>query len=648
MAVVQKIEAQIGADDKQFRKKLKDSQSAAENFSGAIKKIGIALAGAFAIRQLKEFASQAMSAANAQLQSENKLLVALKGREDSQKRLIKQAQELQALTLFGDEVTIESQALMASLGMTEDQITKLMPKVQDMATALNMDLVSASSLVAKSITSSTNALQRYGISIDATASASDKAGALLEQLTGKFDGQAEAAAKVALGPLTQLKNMYGDLTEEVGKSIINAINPYVNALKDSLTPNITLLKQAEKLQSEIPKTAEEFRKYAEKLGITEDQAKNLATAQQALIDQRVGQLNKELLKDIEKLTNEYNTHSIAVENLGKKHEEIDRKLKSGGRLDTYEEFITKEGLLVKRTQERNQTLEELSSLLIEAEKRGANLNDVQLKMIEGYKKEREEKDKLATIQAEEDAKEVARLAALEAQKEARLKIAEATAKQYEELSKLSNKSQVEQDFLITENAFTAFEEATKKAAIDYDALANSIIESSSEMTESLGEDYATIIKGQRESIEALAMMQDQAQMMGEVVGTAFGQAASGQISFQQALIQSTGQIVTQYLRQALAAAIARESVKGLLGIATATAAVAAISAMFRGLGAKGGGSMGGGGGGSMPSVSSPTRTADTRNVNQTPVNITGNFRMQGKDLVAVIEKTDYSNSRVRG
>jgi hypothetical protein len=647
MAVVQKIEAQIGADDKQFRKKLKDSQSAAEKFSGAIKKIGIALAGAFAIRQLKEFASQAMSAANAQLQSENKLLVALKGREDSQKRLIKQAQELQALTLFGDEVTIEAQALMASLGMTEDQITKLMPKVQDMATALNMDLVSASSLVAKSITSSTNALQRYGISIDATASASDKAGALLEQLTGKFDGQAEAAAKVALGPLKQLKDMYGDLTEEVGKSILNAINPFVIALKDSLIPNSALLKQYESLQKQIPKTSEEIQKYARDLGITETAAISLVDAQQKLIDIKVAKTLSHVKNEVAEqerkisdLNEEYLKHKTILEGVIERNKGTAQNIKI---ISNRSEVL--EGVI----KDLNDAKAELVYNLILLSENGQKLTDTQNQLIKSFQDEKNSLDELAAKKAEEDAKEVARLAALEAQKEARLKIAEATAKQYEELSKLSNKSQVEQDFLITENAFTAFEEATKKAAIDYDALANSIIESSSEMTESLGEDYAAIIKGQRESIEALAMMQDQAQMMGEVVGTAFGQAASGQISFQQALIQSTGQIVTQYLRQALAAAIARESVKGLLGIATATAAVAAISAMFRGLGAKGGGSMGGsGGGGSMPSVSSPTRTADTRNVNQTPVNITGNFRMQGKDLVAVIEKTDYTNSRVRG
>jgi hypothetical protein len=82
-----------------------------------------------------------------------------------------------------------------------------------------MDLGSAADLVGKSITSSTNALSRYGIQITDTRSKSERLEQVVGQLTKRFDGQAEAAAKVGSGPLEQLKNKFGDLMENVGRGI---------------------------------------------------------------------------------------------------------------------------------------------------------------------------------------------------------------------------------------------------------------------------------------------------------------------------------------------------------------------------------------------------------------------------------------------
>jgi hypothetical protein len=185
-------------------------------FSG-IQKAAIA---AFSVTAVFQYAKVAVQAANQQQQAETKLLNALKGRADATREIGKLASELQGKTLFGDEATIEAAAQLAVFIKNEEQIKRLLPALQDMATVLKMDLAQAASLVGKSIGSSTNALARYGISIEGAAGSAERAESAIDTLTKKFFGQSEAAAKTGSGEVTQLKNAIGDLNEQVGAFVI--------------------------------------------------------------------------------------------------------------------------------------------------------------------------------------------------------------------------------------------------------------------------------------------------------------------------------------------------------------------------------------------------------------------------------------------
>ena len=70
---------------------------------------------------LLAFAAVSVRNHDVQAKAEQKLLVSLKGRVDVQQRLIKQAKELQEQTLYGDEATFESQAMLASLGAMQSE-----------------------------------------------------------------------------------------------------------------------------------------------------------------------------------------------------------------------------------------------------------------------------------------------------------------------------------------------------------------------------------------------------------------------------------------------------------------------------------------------------------------------------------------------
>ena len=122
MALLSKIKAVLTLDNKDYKKGLKDAEKQTQGFGKQMQKMGGIIAGAFAVKVVADFAKAALKAYDIQIQAETKLLTALKGRTDVQKRLIKQAGQLQLVTLFGDEATIEAQAMLASLGLNEKAI----------------------------------------------------------------------------------------------------------------------------------------------------------------------------------------------------------------------------------------------------------------------------------------------------------------------------------------------------------------------------------------------------------------------------------------------------------------------------------------------------------------------------------------------
>ena len=221
----------FGANMKGFDSAMKKAQRNIGKFGGQMKKTGRGLTMGLTA-PLLAFAGASVKAFDTQIRNETKLLTSLGGRTDIQQRLIKQAKELQGITLYGDEETIAAQAMLASMGLEEEAIRRLIPLVQDMATLKGMDLVQASDLVAKSVGSSTNALSRYGIEIKGAVGSSERLDSAVGALTVKFKGQAEAIAGEGLGAWKQLQNALGDVSEEFGKIILENLVPLKTRLQD--------------------------------------------------------------------------------------------------------------------------------------------------------------------------------------------------------------------------------------------------------------------------------------------------------------------------------------------------------------------------------------------------------------------------------
>jgi hypothetical protein len=214
------------------KKGLSDTEKQVETSGSKMSKtfmnVGKAIAAAFSVQMLIQFTKKSVELYNIQAKAEASLLQALKGREDIQKRLMLQASELQKVTLFGDEATIQAQAMLAKFGMTETQIKRLIPLIQDYATISGQDLSSAADMVARSVATSTNALVRYGIEIEGAAGSSERMESAVESLSNMVGGQAVAAAEAGTGAIQQYQNAWGDFSEKVGEVFVPAITALLN------------------------------------------------------------------------------------------------------------------------------------------------------------------------------------------------------------------------------------------------------------------------------------------------------------------------------------------------------------------------------------------------------------------------------------
>ena len=147
-------------------------------------------------------------------------------------RLLDFAAAQQLVTTFGDEVTISAMAQAAAFTSNEQAIEQMTIAAQNLAAGRGMDLKTSMDLISKSVFSTTNALQRYGISIDQSLRGSDKFNAIMKAINQQFSGQATAQADTYAGSISQMKNAWGDLAETIGKDLADALTPIIKSFQN--------------------------------------------------------------------------------------------------------------------------------------------------------------------------------------------------------------------------------------------------------------------------------------------------------------------------------------------------------------------------------------------------------------------------------
>ena len=224
----------ISADGAAAEKELRSLEKKMTNMAKEFEKVGKTMTK-YVTAPLTALAGLSVAAANTQVQAEAKLLNALKGREDVQKRLIAQAGELQSRTTLGDEAIIEQQAFLAALGLSEKQIGDTIEAAAQLSAALNMDLGSAVKNLAKTYGGMTGELGEGIPALKELTAEQLKAGEAVKFVNENYKGFAETAADTGAGPLVQLKNALGDLAEQFGVILLPAVQNLSRWLKDIVT-----------------------------------------------------------------------------------------------------------------------------------------------------------------------------------------------------------------------------------------------------------------------------------------------------------------------------------------------------------------------------------------------------------------------------
>ena len=154
----------------------------------------------------------------------------------------KLATALQKTTKFSDEQVRSAENLLLTFtAIGKDIFPQATKTVLDMSTALGQDTKSSAIQLGKALQDPVlgiTALRRVGVNftdkqkdvIQALVDTGKKAEAqklILQELQVEFGGSAEAAGTTFAGSLAKLKNSFNDVQESVGKTIVEAITPFI-------------------------------------------------------------------------------------------------------------------------------------------------------------------------------------------------------------------------------------------------------------------------------------------------------------------------------------------------------------------------------------------------------------------------------------
>lgn len=271
VAGVEKAERSVKGLDKEQKRAAKSAdglgkQSASINkLKGAFMGLGSVVAGLGITAAFKKMVDNTARQQAALVQLNTTLNSTQFAAGKTADELTRTAAELQKVTKFGDEAIIEMQALLLTFkDIKGDNFDRTTEAVLDMATAMNVDLKSATIQLGKALNDparNLSALTRSGIQfneqqtemIKQMQASGDMAGAqavILAELESQFGNSAKAARDTLGGALAGLSNAWNDLFEaekQTSASLVKGINSMEKAItskgfKDGLNLVIESLK----------------------------------------------------------------------------------------------------------------------------------------------------------------------------------------------------------------------------------------------------------------------------------------------------------------------------------------------------------------------------------------------------------------------
>jgi hypothetical protein len=232
----------LKAQDKNLKPTLNKAEGSIRGFGSSVKKIFVVLMAALAIKKLFDFGKKLFALYAQQEKSEARLEAVVKATGGAAgftaQQMKDMAAAMQEVTIHGDEVVMEAQAIIATFkNIRGEEFKRVTMLSSDLAEVLGGDLKSSSMQLAKALNDPIKGmtmLTRVGVTfseeqkkmVASMVEAGDVAGAqnvIMDELAGQVGGASAAAAKTFSGRWTQMKNMLGDVGEKIFAALIPAL-----------------------------------------------------------------------------------------------------------------------------------------------------------------------------------------------------------------------------------------------------------------------------------------------------------------------------------------------------------------------------------------------------------------------------------------
>ena len=150
--------------------------------------------------------------------------------------LRKQASALQKEGLFGDEMIIAGQAILATYPkITDDLMPKATQVMVDFAAQTGASMETAAKILGRASDGMVGSMAEYGISLSDATKESKDFGAIMADIETQVGGANKVLGQTATGGVEQLKNAFGDFMESAGELLLGTFQPAVRAATEAIT-----------------------------------------------------------------------------------------------------------------------------------------------------------------------------------------------------------------------------------------------------------------------------------------------------------------------------------------------------------------------------------------------------------------------------
>lgn len=208
----------------------KGSGSFTQAIRGGIAAIGLTVG----IQQVIQYGQEALKASAEKQQQKSALLTALGNEEAAQERLLAQADALEANTLVDDDDIIKLDRYLASLGLTEKQISSLNTASVQLAAVQGTTVRAAADKLIAAQSGQTKGIQKLVPEIKNLSKAQLAAGAAADLVAKKFAGSAEALTTGVIGFQNRIKDATENFKEGIGDAITEGLGNNLAALSNLL------------------------------------------------------------------------------------------------------------------------------------------------------------------------------------------------------------------------------------------------------------------------------------------------------------------------------------------------------------------------------------------------------------------------------